>query len=331
MKTVLLICALIIGFGVVSERLHKSILTPPMVFVSVGLLVAAGWLGTFESIDGLELTRLLAELTLILVLFLDASRIGLRDFRRDLSLPFRLLAVGMPLTLLLGAGLAALLFPALSLWEVALLGAILAPTDAALGQAVVSSPVVPARIRQALNVESGLNDGLALPLVVILLAVGGMSAEPSSASEWIAFVVKQVLLGPLAGIAVGLGGGSLVRRAAEREWMSQSFQQLSAVALAILAYGVAELIEGNGFMAAFSAGIVVGTTARSVTPVLQEFAETEGQLLSLLTFLCFGSHLVWSTLPDMNGEVFLYAMGSLTVVRMLPVAVSLGCTVIVKA
>ena len=156
-----LISFLILLFGLVSERLHRTIFTPPMVFVAIGLAVGAGVFGSFESYDGAELTRLLAEITLVVVLFTDASRISLKELEKDFKLPLRLLGVAMPLTILLGTVVAYLLFDDLTFWAAAVLATVLAPTDAALGQAVVSSTIVPARIRQALNVESGLNDGLA--------------------------------------------------------------------------------------------------------------------------------------------------------------------------
>lgn len=321
MKTLLLVSVLILVFGAVSERLKRTALTPPMVFVGVGLAVGAGLFGSFGSYDGFALTRLLSELTLIIVLFTDASRIRFRELEEGYELPLRLLAVAMPLGVVLGAALAIVLFPELSIWSACVLAVILVPTDAALGQAVVASKSVPLKIRQALNVESGLNDGLALPIVLVFAALANMDAEP--VAVWLWFIAKQLTLGPLVGVVTGFGGGRLVVWCVERRWMEHSFEQLSALALAFLAFLLAELVGGNGFIAAFVAGLTVGNTAGRVGRVLQEFAETEGQLLSLLTFLCFGAHLAWPLLADVTGTMVLYGVLSLTLVRMVPVSLSL--------
>ena len=174
----LCVLVFVVAFGAVSKRLETSVITPPMAFVAFGMLMGSNGLGVLGLSAESPTAHALAEVTLVLVLFTDAARIDLRALRRELGLPVRLLAVGMPLTILAGAAVAAWMFPGWSVWEAALLAAVLAPTDAALGQAVVSSRAVPLRIRQALNVESGLNDGVALPVVMVLLALaaaaGGM-------------------------------------------------------------------------------------------------------------------------------------------------------------
>jgi NhaP-type Na+/H+ or K+/H+ antiporter len=197
----------ILGFGLISQRVQTSVLTPPIVFVALGLAVS----GILDLELGEGLVHTLAELTLVLVLFTDASRINLRLLRREHNLPVRLLALGMPLTVVLGTLAAIWLFPGFTAWEAALLAAVLAPTDAALGQAVVSSPRVPVRIRQTLNVESGLNDGIALPLVLIVMSMCASSVPgEGGASYWLRFAALQVTLGPLTGAVVGWVGGRLV-------------------------------------------------------------------------------------------------------------------------
>ena len=255
------------------------------------------------------------------MLFTDASRIRFRELAREFRLPLRLLAIGMPASLVLGAGVAKLAFGDFSLATAFVLAAILVPTDAALGQSVVSSQSVPARIRQALNVESGLNDGLALPFVLVFAALANMAVD--SATHWLGFAALQITLGPLAGAAVGYLGGRLVTAGVERGLMDHSFEQLSSLALAFLAYLTAELIGGNGFIATFVCGLTLGNTADRVGPVLEDFAETEGQLFSLLTFLCFGAHLAWPLLGEITPMMWLFAVLSLTVMRMVPVAISL--------
>ena len=322
-QTFVVIAVLILGFGLVSGRLQKSIVTPPMVFVIFGLVMSARVLGLVVLDTEQEVVQTLAELTLILVLFSDATRIHLKTLRREYHLPLRLLAIGMPLTILLGTLLAAVLFDHLNFWEAAVVAVILAPTDAALGQAVVSSPRVPVRVRQALNVESGLNDGIALPVVLLLLALAGASEDGQSTGFWVRFTALQVILGPLVGIAVGYVGGKLVQLGSRTRWMNHSFQQLSALAIALLVFACAETLGGNGFISAFCAGLTLGNTSRVICECLYDFAETEGQLLILLTFLIFGVTLVWPAIDDLNWMIVLYAVSSLTVVRMLPVAISL--------
>ena len=318
-----IVALLILAFGLVSGRLQNSVITPPMVFVTFGLVVSPAVLGLVDLDIGNELVRALAELTLILVLFTDAARINLNALRRDYHLPLRLLGISLPLTIAFGTLLGAVLFDYLAFWEAAVVAAVLAPTDAALGQTVVSNPRVPVRIRQALNVESGLNDGLALPIVLVFLAMAGAAEDPERVGFWANFTARQIVLGPLVGVGVGYLGGRLVYLGTRTEWMNHSFQQLSALALSLLAFALAELVGGNGFIAAFTAGLTIGNTSRQVCGCLYEFAEAEGQLLALLTFMIFGGVMVWPTLEHLNWLIALYGALGLAVVRMLAVAFSL--------
>jgi len=234
-----------------------------------------------------------------------------------------MLAIGLPLTMVAGTLVAASLFPEFSFWEAALLAALLAPTDAALGQSVVSATAVPVRIRQAINIESGLNDGIALPAVLLFAALASAQHGASGASDWVRFGLLQVTLGPLAGVATGYVGARLLDTAAERGWATTSFQGIGILALAVFTYVAAELIGGNGFIAAFIGGMVFGNTLRHPCTFLFEFMETEGQLLMLITFLVFGVALLPEGLAHMNSTVLLYAVLSLTVIRMVPIAISL--------
>ena len=171
---VLVLAGALLLYALVSARAERGVVSPPMAFAALGLAVGSAGLGLVElSIDG-TFVHDLAEITLALTLFTDAARIDPTELDRRHAIPLRLLGVGLPLAMLAGTGAAWALFPALGVWGAATLGVILAPTDAALGQAVVSNDSVPQRIRQALNVESGLNDGLAFPalLIVASLAAG---------------------------------------------------------------------------------------------------------------------------------------------------------------
>jgi NhaP-type Na+/H+ or K+/H+ antiporter len=321
--TALLVVALVVlGYGLISRRIHSTIVSAPMIFVGAGWIIGAGALGIVDVHEGASAIHVFAEITLILVLFTDAAHVDLRALRKDVAIPLRMLVLGMPLTIVFGALFALGCFPGLNGFEAALLAAILAPTDAALGQAVVSDPAVPGRVRRTLNVESGLNDGIALPVVLALAACAEAMGQ-DSLTPWLGFTAKQLILGPVVGIAVGYLGGQLVDRASRAGWMNESFHLLSGLALAFLSYGAAEWAHGNGFIAAFAAGLVLGNTVRGSCGAIYEFAEAEGQLLALITFLLFGAVLLPRAVAHWSPMVFAYAALSLTVVRMLPVSLSL--------
>ena len=312
-----LIAVFVLAFGLVSRRMQLGVITPPMAFVAFGMVMGGDALGWVElNVEG-HVGQLLTEFTLVLVLFGDASRIDLRALRRELGLPVRLLLIGLPLTVVLGALVAYGLFPQLGLAGAALLAAILSPTDAALGQAVVSDERIPLRIRQTLNVESGLNDGLVLPLVLALAAVD------AELSDWLGFAALQVMVGPAVGALIGWTGALAVQAAKARGLMNETFERLAGVALAVLAYAAAQEVGGNGFLSAFAAGLALGHTARHFCSPLHAFIEAEGQLLMLLVFLALGSTLAWPALAEAGWSTLLYAVLSLTVIRMLPVALSL--------
>ena len=317
----LLIAGVTFGFALVSNRFEKSLITPPMIFSGIGVLVALFLPEMLSEFDGKAVLEVVAELTLVIVLFTDASRIRLRLLVKQYRLPLRLLGVGLPLTVLLGALAAKIIVPEFSIWEAALLGAILAPTDAALGQAVVSSKKIPERIRQSLNVESGLNDGIVLPLVMLFAVLSSVNAE--SVQNWLVYWMLQVTLGPLVGIVVGLGGGYLLKVSRKAGWLDENFQRLSGVALALLAWAGALHVGGNGFIAAFVAGMCISVYSEAIGEAMRDFGEAEGQLLSLATFLLFGAVLIVPAFQAFTVGCLIYALLSLTVVRMLPVMLAL--------
>jgi len=315
---------LIFGFGLFSRASERSPISSAMVFVAVGMIAGPIGLGFLkEGIDA-PLVRVLAEVTLVLVLFVDATTIDLASLIREKGVPFRLLLIGLPLTMLLGLILAMLLFHSVNLWALALMAFILSPTDAALGQPVVTNPSVPKNIREAINVESGLNDGIALPpILVCIAAFSSAAAHPLGAQYWVGFTLKQFLFGPLLGALVGWAGGKLVDRASRVGWMNPTFQRLTAWSLAVIAYAMAEVFHGNGFIAAFFGGLMLGTHTPIVRERIHEFGEAEGQQLALFVFLIFGLVAVPMVASYWDARAWMYAILSLTVVRMLPVAVSL--------
>ena len=322
MVDLMVLAAVVFAFGLVSRRLEGTVLAAPLVFVVAGFVLGPWGLGLVEFELDEHTVLLVGEIALAIVLFTDAASTNLSALRQNEALPLRLLGIGMPLTIVLGTAVAALVLTDLTFWEAAIVGVVLAPTDAALGQAVVSNPRVPARVRQALNVEAGLNDGLSVPFLALFLTLAEAQEEHLSADIWIRFALEQVGFGILVGIGVGLVGGWLVRRASQRGWMTDSFQRLAFLALAIIAWALADQIGGNGFIAAFVGGLVVGPTVQRLGERVIRFTEAEGQLLSLSVFFIFGV-LVLGAIQPLSWEVALYALLSLTLIRMLPVALSL--------
>jgi len=318
------IIALLIGvlaFAALSRWLTSRWLTAPLLFVAFGLASGTAGLGWLDIDPEAELIEGLAEATLVLVLFADASRIDVRALRTDLGIPLRLLAIGMPLTIALGALLAAAIFPAWSMWEAAVIAAILAPTDAALGQPVVNSGAVPARIRRALNVESGLNDGIALPVVLVFIAMAALPAEPGQ--SWLVFWLVQVTAGPALGAAIGASGGLLLRLSHDAKLANESWSAIGALTLAGLCYFGAEAAGGNGFMAAFIGGMAFGATSASLGHKVHDFMETEGQMLMLAVFILLGCALAGPALASATPASVAYAALSLTVIRIVPVAIAM--------
>ena len=315
---------LIFCYGLVSRLAERSPITAPMVFVAIGILASPLGIGILSVQINAALVQIIASVTLVLILFVDASTISVPSLIRERRLPMRLLLIGLPLTMVFGALAGFLIFPDMGVWVVVLMALILSPTDAALGQAVITNPAIPERIRRAINVESGLNDGMALPpILVCIAALSEAVAGHTGTSYWINFTLKQLILGPVAGILVGWFGGLLVDKAARAGWMNETYQRLSSGSLAVIAYASAEAMHGNGFMAAFFSGLALGTRTPSVRERIHEFAEAEGQQLALFIFLMLGLILIPVALPYWDIRAWLYAILSLTVIRMIPVALSL--------
>ena len=325
----ILILLAILAFAALSRRLESSLLTMPMLFTAFGWLIGQGGADLVPMESERAIVHGIAEFTLILVLFSDASRIDLGALKQGAGIPARMLLIGMTLTILFGTLVAHWVSPDQP-WALALLvAAILTPTDAALGQAVVSSPSVPLRLRQAVNVESGLNDGMALPVVMIaaLLVAGGAAHGTADAPDsLLRFAALQVVLGPLGGIVIAYLTARLLDFAIDHKLATLGYQGIYFLATALLCYLGAELIGGNGFIAAFIGGLVFGYTLRCSCNFIGEFMESEGQLLTLLTFLIFGAVLAPQGLAHATWKTVLLSLAFLTVVRILPVWLSLTGT-----
>lgn len=322
MAELLIVALAIFAYALVSERFAMSALTAPMVFTTIGLVVGAGGLEWFSvEVEG-ESTSVLVEATLVLILFTDAIRIDLRKLRHQALMPARLLAVGMPLTILAGTVVGAIVVPGLGFVEAAVLAAVLAPTDAALGQAVVSDKRLPVRLRQGLNIESGLNDGIAVPVVTVLI-VAAAAEESGGAGDWVGLAARQIGFGLLAGIVAGLVGGRILESQIAKDAVEGVYRQLATISIAVAAFAFASLLDGNGFIAAFVAGLAFGRVAPAQCAGIGDFTEDEGELLSAITFVLFGAILAGPLLSELSVTTALYAVLSLTVVRMVPVLVAM--------
>lgn len=308
-------------YSLISGAIQGTLITAPILFALAGM--GAGIALNFHAGggSGLEIFLQTAELGLVLLLFTDASTTSLHVLGNIRKLPIRLLGLGMPMTIFAGIAAAMLVFPNLTLWEAGILAAILAPTDAGLGQIIVSSKRVPMNVRQALNVEAGLNDGMAVPFMLffIALAAGGETGHESSLGN---FIIEQLGYGVVIGIALGLIGGWCLALALRKQWMSNSFQHLGVMALPLLCITFSNAVGASMFIAAFVAGLAIQVTFKHVDEHSVEFTERCGHFLNIAVFFLFGVLVArgWSQLTFASA---IYGVLSLTVVRMLPVAISL--------
>jgi sodium/hydrogen antiporter len=321
MTLLVIFVSLIFLYSLLSGRLEKTIVTAPILFTAAGMLALLLFPELREREGNVEVFRRVAEAGLVMLLFTDASRTNLQVLNSIRNLPVRLLTTGMLLTIILGALAALGVFRHLSIWEAGILAAILAPTDAGLGQIIVNSPRVPMRIRQALNVEAGLNDGLSVPFLMFFIAMTGAGPAGHDASL-IRFVVEQLGYGLAVGMGIGIAGGWMLGLAHRRQWMAKSFYQLGLVVLPLLCILASEPVGASIFIAAFVAGLAVQVGFKEAGKHSVEFTEEWGQLFNLSVFFLFGL-LVVRAWQQFSFTHLLYAILSLTVVRMLPVAIAL--------
>jgi len=309
--------------AILSRKINSIPLTPQMIFIFAGIVV--GWLFT-GYVDIIQppvstIILLIAEIALVLVLFSDASQIRLGSIELD-SLTSRLLVIGLPLTIVLGITTAFFIFTDLTFWEAAIIGVVLAPTDAALGQVVVQNKKIPQLIRKSLEVESGLNDGLCVPFLLVFVAIGLAEESFSPVGYFLEVALMQIGVGVLVGIAVGLIGSKIVIKSRDKGWITPEYQRIAFLALALLSFVIADQTGGSGFIAAFVGGLATAYVTLDARKVLMDFAEAEGQFLNLTVFFILGI-VISDLIPHITWQIILYAILSLTVIRMLPVALSL--------
>jgi len=308
-----------------SRRLEQTILTAPILFTALGALVGVSHEAASELAIDRKALLLVAELGLVMTLFTDASRVRPRMLRGDANLPVRLLSTGMLLAIALGALVAMGVLTGLSWWEAGILAAILAPTDAGLGQVIVGSHRVPQRIRQALNVEAGLNDGLAVPFMMFFIALAVAQEESAGGSVLARYLIEQLVYGVLIGLGVGLIGGWLLEASRRKEWMAEPFAQLGVVALPLACVLASEATGASMFIAAFTAGLAAQVGFADVGRHSVEFAEDWGQFFNFFVFFLFGL-LVTGVWAQFSLAIVIYGVLSLTLVRMVPVAIALRGT-----
>ncbi len=307
-------------YSVLAARLERGIVSGALVYVVFGLICGPLGLDFIDLDVDAEGIKQLAELTLALVLFLDATAANLSVLKSAARLPFRLLAIGLPLTIALGLGVGLLMFDGIGIFEIALLATILAPTDAALGKAVVSNEAVPVPVRQGLNAESGLNDGICVPVLFIFLALA--QGETQGAET-----LHLVLLLPLEEIGIGLAvavvfayaGWFAIKTALDRDWLAEKGRYIPMVALAFFSFAAAQALGGSGFIACFVGGLVFGKLAQERKEAVMHAAEGVGEVLALVTWIVFGAVVVGQAFQHFDWTAFIYAVLSLTVIRMVPV------------
>ena len=319
-----IIVAIIIIWSTFSGPLDRRGITSALFFTAAGFVVGASALGYLDVSVESTVAERITEVALVLLLFSDAARLDLRALRHELGWPTRLLLIGLPLTMVAGAGVGMLVFPGMALASVVLLSTMLASTDAALGQKVVSDTSVPARVRQALDVESGLNDGLAVPFFLVALDIA--NAELKTGLTWavVSNAAEQIGWGLAAGLAAGILGGLLFRFADRHGWIGGEWRQIVPLAIALLAYTLALTLGGSGFIAAFVGGMAFGRVSGARGSVVTLFTEEAGGLVAGITWIGFGALALTLAIPDITWQVVLYAALSLTVVRMVPVMVALA-------
>ncbi len=312
----------LLAYALVQKRLKTTIVTGPMVFVLLGVVASSNFLGTIEvaSDDAvLSIAGVLFQGTLVLVLFTDAAALDFGSWRKDADYPMRLLGIGLPLTIAFGGVLAAFLFTDLSISEAAIIGAIIAPTDAALGAAVISNQRVPARIRQALDVESGLNDGVSLPFLLVFLAFASGSAGPGVVETF----VGEIGIAVLVGVAVGGAGGWLLVRANDAGWAGSAWSSIAVLAIAAIAFVTANPNGGSGFIATFVAGLAYGQMTRGKIRPTELLAADVGLVLVNVSFLMFGALVLLPELGDVTWQVVVMVSLALTIARIAPVSIAM--------
>lgn len=320
---IFIIALIVLVYGFFSKKLEQLNISGPMFFLLIGILLSPLGLNLIHIALDSDILKMVAEIALILVLFTDSSQLSLKKFKTEWKISARLLLIGLPITIVFSTYLATLMFPNEPLLYLLLMALILAPTDAALGKAVVTDRLVPEEIRSSINVESGLNDGIVFPLLITVILLITSHQELGEDNSWILYLFEQISLGFIIGAISGFVGAKVLTRAVDKLWIKDVYRNLSPVSLAILTYYIAEHLGGNGFIAAFVSGAFFGNFSRLLDTHAERFLESEGEVLILISFLVFGLTFIPTTIEFWNMKVIIYSLLSLTAFRMIPVAFSL--------
>ena len=328
-ETLALLALFVLIYSSTAGAVERSWISGPIIFTLFGLLIGPVGLDVLSLEADREMIKALAEATLALVLFTDAAGANIGVLRKTSGIPVRLLLIGLPLTILLGFGFGVLLFDNLSIFAIAVLATMLAPTDAALGKAVVTNKAVPDEMRQGLNVESGLNDGICVPILFVFLALAlDTAGDQGPRALAVKLVVTEIGIGLTVGLVLTYIATRLLKLARQRHWLTETWIQIPVVALALSCFAVAQLLGGSGFIAAFSGGLLVGImdvhVSREVKDQFLLASEGTGDTLALITWVIFGSALVGQAIASFSWIILVYSALSLTVIRMLPVFISLA-------
>jgi len=311
-------------YSLIASRLERTMVNGALVYVAAGMLLGPQALDLIDlKVDGEEISRL-AEFALAVCLFTDSSNANLSVLRRVEAIPIRLLLIGLPLTIALGLGFGFLIFGDLGFFEVALIATMLAPTDAALGKAVATNPAVPEQVRESLNVESGLNDGICVPVILFFLALATGSVEVSESAGLVAKLPLEVIgIGMVTGLLIAVLGGLALRMCAGRGWVTGTWLQIPIIALALFCFGLAQWLGGSGFIACFVGGLTFGGMTKQHKDQFLRSAEGTADALALLAWFAYGTIAIGLLFSQLSWQVLVYAVLSLTVVRILPVYLSL--------
>ena len=323
-QTIAILALFTLVYSSVAGRVERSWISGPIVFTVFGLLIGPVVFDLLSFETDREAIKILAELTLAMVLFIDAANADIGVLRKTRALPIRLLLIGLPLTILLGYGVGVILVETLTLLEVAIVATLLAPTDAALGKAVVTNEAVPDAVREGLSVESGLNDGICVPILFVFLALAtGKAGEEGPWHLAMLLVAEEIGIGLAVGLALSALAALLLKFARDRQWLTHTWVQIPVVALSLGCFAAAQLLGGSGFIAAFSGGFLFGILAKQAREKLLHAAEGTGDTLALITWVIFGAAVVGKAVGHFNWLIVVYAILSLTLIRMLPVFLSL--------
>jgi NhaP-type Na+/H+ or K+/H+ antiporter len=315
-EAVLLFGGLLAVVAALSGVIRGTVLSASVLSVALGIGLAAAGVVTVDATDR-SIVELI-ELALILTLFSDGMFVERELLRRHWSPVARALVIAMPITMALLALAAKALFPSLSWAEAFLLAAVLSPTDPVVTSAVVTSRLVPSAVRHTLNLESGLNDGLALPFVLFFLVLAGSGGDPGGEA---AKLVGEALVGGAIGLALGAFGGRLHHHL-PGGGLTARYEGIYSVAFALVAFGLSDVTIGNGLIAAFVCGIAMGASEREVPQGFVEFAENASAIFQVLTFFVFGALIVATGFDHSIPPLAVFVLFALLVAR--PVAVQLS-------